>query len=122
MVLCCTFKASVVSPWFLVTVRNHTCNCAQDLEHFFLFREEGATLHTLLTKAGTPVYLTYDQGCHLSRGLHFPRVEPKLVSHVLNFLGHYISWILQKQCSAEGTGNFANQHWLHCPVNVTSSC
>lgn len=61
MVLCCTFKASVVSPWFLVTVRNHTCNCAQDLEHFFLLREEGATLHTLLTKAGTPVYLTYDR-------------------------------------------------------------
>lgn len=82
-----------VSTWFPVTVRNaarnHTCNCAQGLEHFFLLRDKGATLHTLLTKAGTPVYLTYDQGCHLSKGLHFPGVEPKLV---LNFLGHYISW------------------------------
>lgn len=82
-----------VSPWFPVTVRNaarnHTLNCAQDLEHFFLLRDKGATLHTLLTMAGTPMYLAYDQGCHLSRGLHFPGVEPKLVSHVLSFLGHY---------------------------------
>lgn len=49
-----------VSPWFPVTVRNaarnHTLNCAQDLEHFFLLRDKGATLHTLLTMAGTPMY------------------------------------------------------------------
>lgn len=113
-----------LSPWFPVTLRNasknHTSSCAPPW-HTSSCLDKGATLHVLLSKAGTRVFHTRP-GLPSSQRPTFPWSGAKACVPCFKFSGSLDFIIIVVKYNSEGTGSLTNQHWLLCPVELSFSC